>query len=838
MADLRPLDEITGSSTTVLERLVAVARAQPSVTAAGDGERQVSLPELLVEAAAVCAALAEHDPDRRPVAVLRDHAVDALVAIVGVIAAGAPLVVLDPTTPAARLRHHVETAGATLCLTDAAHRGIADEIGLAVVDAPARAASFEAAVDILLRQRPAPDQTALIVFTSGSTGRPKGVACSGSSVLHDAYRTATQTGAYGPGDIVANLLPMAFSAGIELALSALLTGADQRLFDPRTRPVRELPAWLLDRGVTVLVASPAILRGLVAAVPAGHRLEGLTRVTMAGETVHGAELAAIRSLVAPGCEIRNRYGSTETWMLCEFVLRSDDPAPVGPTPVGRPLAGIQLRVRDEQGVDAAQGTGRLVVTSRWTAAGYWGDTEKTAEVFTELGDGVREVLTNDRAVIDGTGCVQLLGRTDHSVKIRGHLVEPGEVDAVLFAQPEIREAVVVGVTVPGAGRTRLVAYVVPAGPRVEASWVRRVVREQLPAFMVPEQVILLPRLPRTDRGKLDRSALPPAPSPDLGERPPRTDWERVVAGLFARVLGVDVVGLEADFFALGGDSLAAEELLAAVAGELDVPSDVACSALLVEAPTVEAFAEALRRRRRPAHPTRVLLREGGDRSPLFCIAGAGAVAVGFRPLVQRLPPDQPVYALQAYGLENRGLPDWSVEAMAARHLRAVRQVHPRGPYRLAGHSLGALVALEMAHRLISAGEEVELLAVLDSFPPDPARTPSAFDGGLASRLRQGVAILSAGMLPHRLGQYGRFHRRGMFLASRYRGRPWPGRALVVVAQDDAHAGARGLWDDHLTGPRSLVRVRGDHSSVLHEPFVVEVAEALAAELAYLDDHAM
>ncbi len=822
--------------TTVTDRLLAVAAAQPDAVAVGDSGRRLSYAELLVEAAAVCHAVTGREPARRPVAVLRGHGVDAVVAAVGIAASGSPLVVLDPTTPAQRLRHYVESAGAALCVTDEEHRSVAEEVCDSVLtDADlAHVGGYSESVAQLGATRTDPQDPLLVVFTSGSTGRPKGVPCSSASVLHDAWTNATATGCYGPGDVVVNLLPMAFSAGVGLTFASLLAGATQQLFDPRTRPVRELPDWLREVGATVFVASPAILRGIVATSPPGTTLDGLARLTMAGETVHGAELAAVRDLVGPRCEIRNRYGSTETWLVCEHVLHPGDPLPTGPTPVGRPVQGVRLCVRDESGRDHATGTGRLVVRSRWLGSGYLGDPDATAAVFADAGDGVREFLTSDAAVIDGDGVVRLLGRTDHSVKIGGHLVEPGEVDAVLFAQPEIREAVTVGVADGDSGRTRLVAYVVPADQRLEAASVRRVVRAELPAFMVPEQVVFLTALPRTERGKLDRSALPPPPPPDLGRLPARTDWERVVAGLFARVLGLDRVGRDADFFALGGDSLAAEEMLAAVGTELGVDQGRLSTALLAEAPTVEAFAAAVRCHRRPAHPTLARLRTTGSRTPLFCIAGAGGVAAGFHPLARRLGSGQPVYALQARGLEGGGRPDWSVEAMAARHLAVIRSVQPSGPYRLAGHSLGALVALETAHRLTAQGEVVEFLGILDSFPPDPSSQPPAFDGGLASRLKQAVAILTTGLLPDALGNYLRFHRQGVFLARRYRGRPWAGRSLVVVARDDEAAAVRAAWGPHLLGPSSTVHVAGDHESVLHEPYVGALADVLTAELSALD----
>jgi pimeloyl-ACP methyl ester carboxylesterase len=253
------------------------------------------------------------------------------------------------------------------------------------------------------------------------------------------------------------------------------------------------------------------------------------------------------------------------------------------------------------------------------------------------------------------------------------------------------------------------------------------------------------------------------------------------------------VGLDDDFFALGGDSLGAEALMAAVVDELGVDGDWLSTGLLVQAPTVARFAEATRLRRRPEHPTLVRLNASGSRVPLFCVAGAGGVALGFRALARRLGPDQPVWGLQAHGLENRGLPDWSVRAAARRHVATLRTVQPTGPYRLAGHSLGAVIALEMAHQLRSAGEEVELLVVLDSFPPDPALCPPALTGGPFLRLKGAVALVTTGVLPDRgLGHYLRFHRQGVALQRRHRTAPWGGRTLVLVAEGDEDAPARAV----------------------------------------------
>lgn len=835
-----------GVSQHVVSRVRRVAAALPDALAVDDGAVRLDYAELERRAAALSSRIAAAAPSGEPVAVLLGHGASAAVAVLAVLGTGAPVVVLDPTTPVARLRHYVEQSGTTTVVTDGSRAADAAELAPRVVrtdralvaladdDAGGAAAgcAWPVPEDQLDSRAPA-----VIVYTSGSTGRPKGVVAHSESVLHDA--TTNGRGCYGPGAVIANLLPMAFSAGIGLLLAGLATGSAQVLFDPRTRAVSELPAWLLETGATVLAASPAILRGAVAALAPGEQLGRLTAVTTAGETIHAAEMDRLRTALGPGCTVHNRYGSSETWLIAEHVIAPGEAGPTGAVPVGRPVDGVSLQVVGEDGQRHATGTGRLVVTSRWLTDGYWRAPEATAAVFTAGPDGSTSYLTSDTASIGADGVVRLLGRVDHSVKIRGHLVEPGEVDAVLHALPEVREAVVVGVVPTDddeGGRARLVAYVVPEGPAVQVPQLRRAVRSALPAFMVPEQVVLLEALPRTERGKLDRSALPTPPAVVVGGVAPRTDWERVVAAFVARALDLDGVGAHDDFFELGGDSLAAEALLASMASSLDVPPDVLTTGLIAENPTVAELAEALRRRRRAGRDAAVVTFNGsGSRRPLFVVAGAGGVALAFRRLAERLGQDQPVVALQARGLEGGGRPEWSVRSRARHHLAQLRQVQPHGPYRLAGHSLGALVALDLAQQLREAGEQVESLVVIDSFPPDPDLAPPALDGPLLRRAKVLASILLTGVVQsHGLGHYDRFHLQGKLLQRRYRTQPWDGRALVLVAADDPDAEARSRWADHLSGPWSMHRTGGDHTGVLQEPHVGPLADLVRAELAALD----
>lgn len=811
----------------VTDRVIDVARAQPDAIAVSDSRGSLTFGQLIVEASVVCAAVRRAVPDGRPVGILSSHDTGAVAAALGVVATGSPLVVLDPSVPAARLRRYTDSAGIAAIVADNGRAQLAAELSPVVIDPEAafdRAGTpqWQEAVDELTSRRPRPADPLVVVYTSGSTGAPKGVICDHRSVLHDAWTNSVGTGCYAEGDRVAHLLPMAFSAGIGLTFATLLCGAEQHLFDPRARSVAELPLWLMENQIDVLVAGPSILRGLLNVIPHGEQLTGLRTVTMAGETVFGAELERLRSVLGPGCELRNRYGSTETWLIAEHIFTASAPALTGAAPVGRPVPGVVLQVQDESGARHTSGSGRVVVTSSWLSSGYRGRPDLTSEVFTDNPDGTRSYLTSDVGRLDD-GVLTLLGRTDHSVKIRGQLVEPGEIDAVLHALPDVREAVVTGAVSPGSGRTRLVAYVVSEASRPQAPVIRAAVRASLPAYMVPEQVVFLDRLPRNERGKLDRAALPKPSEVVVGQEPPHSDWERVVMLVFARVLEFDRIGRDDDFFALGGDSLAAEALLAAMHAELGVADDALSTATLAQAPTPATFAAAVRLERTVVTGA-VPLRDEGTSRPFFVVAGAGGIAIAFRGLAEAIDADVPVYALQAHGMETKGVPDWSIERMARRHLASIRMVQPHGPYRLGGHSFGGLVALEMAIQLREAGDEAELVVVIDSFPPNPEVMPDALWGSPVAKLRGMVAIAGAGILPvGEQGPYWRFHRQGIAMQRRYSPRAYSGRTLIVIAADDPDAENRQRWAAHLDGPWTMRPIPGDHTSILRAPHVAALA---------------
>lgn len=834
LAPLTAEDATTG----VLDRFARVLDALQDEPAVVDADGAYTFGRLADEAASVRAAVLDRTAPGEAVAVLHPHRCTAVAAILGVLASGRPLLVLDHRTPAPRLRQMCDRVGVRAVLAAGDLGEVAAELGRPVLGPEA---VVPAARESLFADPPSPSAGAILAFTSGSTGVPKVVVNSGRMLVSDAWRNSAATDCYDADDVIAHTLPMAFHAGLMVTVAGLLVGSTMRLFDTRARGIAGLAPWIEQVGATIMHTSPAILRAFIGSGPTPAQLATLTTVSIAGEPAHGRDVQQIRPLLPPTCVLRNRYGSSETGLIAEYVVDADHPPLSGPLPVGRPVGETEIRCLAEDGTPLPPGrAGIVTVTRDVVAEGYLDNPEATALAFSDEPDGRRTYRTSDVGEVDDDG-LRLFGRRDHSVKIRGYMVEPGEVDAALFALPDVAEALTVGVKTDTGDRYRLVSYVVSRADRPSAAHIRAALRDRLPSHLVPEAVVFLDALPRTERGKLDRAALPEAPPADVGA-PVRSEWERLVAQVWARVLGLEEVGRDADFFSLGGDSLAAEELTASVVADLGIDPEDVTSALLVQAPTVAEYARRLKRAPDRRQQIVTVLRPGphegaagATRRPLFLVAGGGGLGLGFVPVVRHLPAEQPVYAFHAHGLEHKAVPDWSVRAIARRNLRDLRRIQAHGPYRLGGHSFGGLIALEMAHRLRSEGEEVEILLILDSFPPDPSLIPDAPPNRtLFRRLRDIAGLAVTGLVPTPgLGQYWRFHEQSRILSKWYRTTPYGGRAVVVVA-DSEDRDARASWGPHLCGGWTRQCTPGDHITMMRDPYAESLAGLITGVVDALD----
>ncbi|NGO44964.1 non-ribosomal peptide synthase/polyketide synthase [Streptomyces ureilyticus] len=687
---------------------LAVIAGDTSVTYAELNRRANQLAHLLI---------GEGVGPESVVALALPRSLDLLVAAHAVAKAGAAYTPVDPDNPASRTAGMLQDAGAAAVLTTAAHAtAFPAEAPLVVLDDPATAARIAAArdTDPTDADRVAPlrqGNAAYVMFTSGSTGRPKGVVVSQASVVNH-LRWLQHAYGLTPEDRVLQKTPIAFTVSVWELFWPFQAGATTVVAEPDGhRDPHYLARTIARHAVTTVHFVPSMLEILLVE---GRREEfaSLRRIFVGGEAL--SRDLYDRCTAAWGVPLHYKYGSTE--VTCDATVWDPETEP-GDRPlvtIGRPIDNTRAYVLDAALRPVPPGVpGELYIAGAQVTRGYAGQPVLTAERFVPnpYETGALMYRTGDLVKWDREGRLHFVSRADQQLKVRGIRVEPGESEAALTEQPGVRRAVVV------LRDETLVAYVTGDADPDE---LRRRLASRLPAHLVPAFVVPLSELPYNANGKVDRAALPaPDRTPTGTGRAPATEDEHLLCDLFADALGLPEVGVDDDFFALGGHSLLATRLITRIQRKLDVRLTVRA---LFEAPTVASLAVRLRSGDEAEHdPLAMLLplRTGGTGTPVFCMHPLGGLSWIYANLARHLDARHPVYGLQAAGLDGHSERAGSIRDMAAQYVARIREVRPHGPYRLVGWSFGGLVTQEMAVQLQEAGEEVELLMLLDTYPRDP-----------------------------------------------------------------------------------------------------------------------
>jgi amino acid adenylation domain-containing protein/non-ribosomal peptide synthase protein (TIGR01720 family) len=556
-----------------------------------------------------------------PVGLCLERSPDLIAAMIGVWKAGGAYVPLDPEYPAERLRFLIEDSGIPVLVTRAelaAHLPVPDGCEVVMVEEAGRG-------------RPSPggregdgrgdggEGSAYVIYTSGSTGRPKGVVVrhrGAVNFLLEARRLLD----LGPQSRVAQTTSPSFDASVLEIFPTLLAGGSLFLL-PRDTLLSGpgLVNELRRLGITAVAVVPSLL----ATLPAGSEgsLPALRTVLVGAERCP-AETAARWSA---GRRFVNAYGPTELSVFATAFVGAGEPSQ-GP-PIGRPIANTEVYVVDRLGRPVPVGVaGEVWLGGMGVTRGYLARPDLTAERFVPhpfaRRPGARVYRTGDLARWQPDGDLEFLGRIDHQIKIRGHRVECGEVEAALARHPGVREAAVIGRDEPGG--LRLAACIVPEATRPEPGELRRFLAESLPAAMVPTAWVFLDALPLTPAGKIDRRALArlkPETEPLEEGGAPRSPAAAALARIWAEVLRVERVGVEDDFFDLGGDSILSIQVVAraAEAGLQITPRQV------FEHPTVAALAE-------------VAVATGGE-SGIVAVEGPAPLTPVQRALFERAPAD-------------------------------------------------------------------------------------------------------------------------------------------------------------------------------------------------------
>jgi amino acid adenylation domain-containing protein len=537
------------------------------------------------------------------VGVAVERSPEMVVGVLAVLRAGAAYVPLDPDYPAERLAFMLEDSGVRVLLTQRRLRGALPACAALVVDLDGDAAWDAGPAQAHPAAAADPASAAYMIYTSGSTGRPKGAVNSHRGIVNRLL-WMQEAFALTPDDRVLQKTPISFDVSVWELFWPLMTGARLVLARPGGH---QDPAYLARRirstGVTTLHFVPSMLEAFLAE-PGAASCDSLRRVIASGEALSGALARRFREVfgAGSGAELHNLYGPTEAAVDVTWWPAGAETG-VRPVPIGRPVANTRIVLCDRHGREVPVGVaGELCIGGVQLARGYAGRPALTAERFVPdgcgCGPGERLYRTGDLARWLPDGAIEFSGRLDHQIKLRGFRIELGEIEAALTDRPEVREGVV-GARGEGAS-LRLVAWVTPApGREIAVADLRTALRRRLPEHMVPAEIVVLPALPLSPNGKVDRKALPHADVRDgrAGlETPyvaPRTPAEEVLAELWRDLLKVERVGVNDHFFDLGGHSLLATRLIARVREVFGV--DVPLAAMFEEAPTVANLARAVAR---------------------------------------------------------------------------------------------------------------------------------------------------------------------------------------------------------------------------------------------------
>ncbi len=640
-----------------------------------------------------------------------ERSVEMIVAILGVLKAGAACVPLDPTYPAERLASIIEDTAMPLLLTQQHLMSWPSAHSSRIVYLDGHVDEIAAQGSESVQSDVKPENLAFVFYTSGSTGQPKGVMWPHDAACHGVWG---QYGclSLGHGTRVLQVAPLSFSVCVWEIFTALWSGAT--LVVARRDDIQ--PGLPLVRLLQRQEISMALLVPSTLAVLPNATLPALETLVVGGEA---CPLELMRRW-APGRRLANVYGSTE---ICTGGVWWQAPSNARESLLGRPMPNRRVYVLDAYMQPVPVGlVGEMYFGGLGLARGYLNRPELTVERFMPdpFSDrpGARLYRTGDLVRYRADGNLVYVGRADQQIKIRGQRVELDEIRSVLLTHPMVEDCAVIKHE-PAVGSPRLVAYFAARQEqRPTSKDLREYLLQKLPSFMVPAQYVLVAALPLTPNGKLDLLALPPPGAIEQGREdefvPPSIAIEYQIAKIWEELLDIRPIGITDDFFALGGHSLLAVRMIDRVE---QICGKRLPLASLFGTPTIAHLRDLLLQEAigTGGRVPLIEVQRGGDQCPLFFLHG-DFTGGGFycRELARRLGPDRPFYALQPHGMDGGALPE-SIEAMACSFVEPLLALRPSGPILLAGYCAAGFVAVELARLLQARGRHVELVVMVS--PP-------------------------------------------------------------------------------------------------------------------------
>ena len=791
------------------------------------------------------------------VGICLDRSVEMVVSLLAVLKAGAAYVPLDPAYPKERLDYMIKDAGIKVILSNSQ---LSDKLPLTNADLILLNKEWipiNFLPDTPPRVSVEPENLAYIIYTSGSTGKPKGVLLQHRGLCNLTHAQITDFQVR-PDSRVLQFASFSFDASVSEIFMALHSGASLYLAKRETlMSPTKLAQLFRDEKITVVTLPPSML-----ALLSPEEVPGLETIVSAGEPC-SIEMAALWS---HGRRFVNAYGPTESTVgVSSYAVESVSPDRKS-IPIGRPISNTKLYILDQKLNPVPVGVaGELCISSIGLARGYNNRPDLTAEKFLpnpfSTEPGARMYRTGDLAAFLSDGNIEFLGRIDDQVKVRGFRIELGEIEQVLAQHEAVRDAVVIARNTGGSQTAnQLIAYVIrDEDVQISVANLRSYLAAKMPEYMVPNTFMFLDKFPLTPNGKVDRKRLPePDMTIEVKERhlvPATDELETWLVGLWEDLLQVQPIGITDSFFDFGGHSLMAIQLLTRIKKEYD--RDIPLVDFFKD-PTVHGLAGLIREsteQKSEFAASLVKFKDNDTSSPIFLVHPSGGSVHWYTELANALGEEQPVYGIQARGVNGDAEVHTTIEEMAAHNIKAMRLRQKEGPFFISSWSMGVVIVYEMAQQLTAQGEEMGMLAILDQGPILPGDIPDdqttfltdMFMGRLkfnTKKLRkldyneqlkivlsraQKVGLLQKDLSVEQFRNYVHILKVQMDAWRNYKAKPYDGKILLLKSADykPRKNEPEDLgWGEFVRGGVEIKVVPGNHNTMLWQPNVKVLADHL------------
>ncbi|MBC6112098.1 non-ribosomal peptide synthetase [Pedobacter fastidiosus] len=644
---------------------------------------------------------------------------EMVIAIIGILKAGAAYVPIDPDYPINRIKYLIEECKSTILVSDLFNLSkFENSIQANIIALNNSKSGVWKEKKTFEKATVEANSLVYVIYTSGSTGNPKGVMISHKSLSDYLFGLSNKL------PLLRNCKSYALGSAISTDLgnttlySALSLGAELHLFaKDRFNDVSYIHDYFKKYSIDFLKIVPSHWKYLMF----GKQPLLPNKALMFGGESLPEEFINLIKQAKNTCEIINHYGPTETTIgkLLHIVDQTKDYN--GSVPIGQPFSNTSVYVLNSAMKYSPVGVpGELYIGGDGVAEGYLNNLELTNKSFVHnpFSENQHKKIykTGDLVKWLDNGHIQYLGRIDEQVKIRGNRIELGEIQNILQKYPDVKQSAVI-VDETDVDNKQLIAYIVSES-ELDKEKIIQFLRSQLPEYMIPRTLVKVDKIPLTSNGKIDRKLLPSPTLIDLHTEnnfvAPQNGIQELISKIWSEHLGINEISIKDDFFELGGHSMIAIKVMIEIEKQTGKRLPLAS---LFDHPTIEKISTQLNPSEGKRWDSLVPIKTTGTKNPVYLIHGGGLNVLVFRSMSKYLDAEQPVYALQALGLNGETTLYYTIEEIANKYISEILEQNPDGPYLIAGYSLGGKIAYEMANQLLKMGKKIEMLGIFDTYNP-------------------------------------------------------------------------------------------------------------------------